>query len=141
MNRAIVVMCLALLPGCVIAQAQQDYRQEKIDEQRRLALQDQAFVECSSKAICDRAFRLAEEFIVSRSDYRISLVSSTVIETYPSRRSEGLLSLRVTRTLQAGTSERLQLYAYCHSYMGKCNNKLWDALEGFRPYVEFKMMQ
>lgn len=138
MRNIIVLTFVTLLTGCAVAQMQQAHKQETLDEQRRLKMQEQAFVTCPTKVACDRAFRLAEEFVVANSDYRISLISTTVIQTYPTQRHAGLVSMTVQRTLQSGTNEKLQLLADCHSYMGECG-KLWKVLEEFRPYIESKM--
>lgn len=159
MKRLVLIVAMLVLAGC----AAEMERAEKIHQEylaanaevaplkeRLKAAQTNAVFACSNKRDCDKAFTLAKGYVQANTDYKIQFSDDTMIATYNGlhRKYEydDLVSLKSTKTLGAGDSATIDLFASCSGLNGElgedfnpCAKKLIAIYDGFKPYIEQRL--
>lgn len=124
---------------------QQEEEARQLAEQRKAALLAELAeakrrdrVLCAGAAQCDRAFALAQAYLLKQADMRIQVATSTLIETYNAT-EDGRLQMRLVRVPTAGDQWEVVISAACRNesrhYEEVCSRKLLAAYSGFLPHM------
>lgn len=88
---------------------------------------------------CERAFALAQAYLLKQADMRIQVATPTLIETYNAT-SDGQLQMRLLRVPTTGDRWEIVISAHCRDERKdseeRCTRKLIDAYSGFLPHMQ-----
>ena len=147
MLKHIAVSVIIVLAGCASPQERQLRQSENAGLQSRLsAANSNTTVTCSSRVLCDKAFSLAKVYVQMNADMKIQHSDDTTISTY-NPLDYGYVALQATKTPQAGDAASITLVASCKGMYGgselffnMCARKIVPAYEGFKSFVESRMV-
>jgi len=96
--------------------------------------------------MCEKAFSLAKVYVQTNADMKVQFSDDTTISTY-NPLDYGYVALQATKTPQAGESASIKLVASCKGmnsgsdlFFNMCASKIAPAYEGFRTYIESRMI-
>ena len=147
MLKHIAIIAVIVLAGCASPQERQQRQSENAALQSRLSATNlSTTVNCSSKPRCDKAFSLAKVYVQMHADMKIQFSDDTTISTY-NPLDYGYVALQATKLPEAGDTASITLVATCKGmYVGSdlffnmCARKIVPAYEGFKSYVESRMI-
>lgn len=95
-------------------------------------------VQCAGEQ-CERAFALAQSYLLRQADMRIQVATPTLIETYNAT-SDGQLQMRLLRVPTTGDRWEIVLSAHCRDERKeseeRCTRKLIETYNGFLPHMQ-----
>lgn len=127
-----------------LAAAQEKRDAREVEERERetadeLAAAQQSTITCKSKAMCSKAFALAQIYVQQHSDQKIQVATDTIIDTY-NPTAGGNVGITVTKTPRSGSTEVISIDPHCKTegmyYESVCRLKRTSVYRGFRPFVE-----
>ena len=89
---------------------------------------------CVGTAQCDVYWQRAQAWVANASSYRLSVVTSTVIETYGPTPGKQDLAFRVTKIPRASGGADIVIVANCDNAFG-CIPRRTDAIVDFKRFV------
>jgi hypothetical protein len=96
-------------------------------------------VQCSGEQQCDRAFALAQAYLLKQADMRIQVATGTLVETYNAT-SDGQIQMRLLRVPSMGDRWEVVISAHCRDELRdseeQCAKKLIEVYSGFLPHMQ-----
>lgn len=110
-------------------------------EERQAALN--SHVSCNDRIMCAKIFALAQIYTSENSDQKIQVATDTIIETYnPTER--GRIGIKIIKMPRHGTAEIVSITVTCNEdefNAVNCSSKRTQIYQGFRPYVEARLVK